>query len=204
MLTNPARKSLAAIFGGLFLVTAWAALRSDGMFGLELDLFRFFYDASDRLWLLALVVTQLGSAWVLLGVVGVLFVTKWRPEPALVVLRAGMLAYVLSVCVKFAVGRPRPALFIDDISVRELIVRGSGFPSTHVAIAAAVGLSLLPYVPKPWRWLPVLGIVLVAWSRLYLGVHTPLDALGGFLLGAFIALVAVYIPWWGVEKRRKR
>jgi len=186
------RSILIGLLLVLFLLTAWTAQHSATMTGWELTVFRYFYDASDKMWLFALGVTQLGSAWALLALVGVLFVARWRPEPALVVLRAGFFAYVLSIVAKYIVGRPRPALLLDTVVTREVIVRGHGFPSTHVALATAISLALLPYLPKKLRWLPIVWIGLVAWSRLYLGVHTPLDVLGGFLLGALVALAAAY------------
>jgi membrane-associated phospholipid phosphatase len=47
---------------------------------------------------------------------------------------------------------------------------------------------------------PFVWIVLVAWSRIYLGVHAPLDVVGGFVLGLLVVLLAEKIPW---PKRKK-
>lgn len=181
----------------------WVATHSVTMGPLEKSIFTTLYDASDQLGIFALLITQLGNAWVLIAVVGLLFVLKWRPDPALAVLRAGLFAYIIAFIAKYAVGRPRPPLLMNDVMSREIVVRGFGFPSGHVALATAVSLALLPYLPRRLWWLPVPWIGLVAWSRLYLGVHTPLDVLGGFCLGVFVALAAVYIPW-GVEKSIKK
>lgn len=195
---------MMGVLATMFVVTAWVASHTGTMSELEETIFRFFYEAADSLWVFALVMTQLGSGWVLMGLVGLLFVLKRRPEPALIVLRAGVLAYLLAEIAKRVVGRPRPSYILDDVVFREIVVHGWGFPSGHTALATAVGLSILPYIPKRWRWLPVVWIGVVAWSRLYLGVHTPLDVLGGLILGAFVALAASYIPWWGVDNRPKR
>lgn len=167
----------------------------------EKSIFTALYDTSDQLGVFALIITQLGNAWVLIAIVGLLFVLKWRPDPALTVLRAGLLAYILATGAKVLVGRPRPPLLLEDVMSREIVVRGFGFPSGHVALATAVSLALLPYLPKRLWWLPVPWVALVAWSRLYLGVHTPLDVVGGFCLGVFVATASTYIP---VEKLTKR
>jgi glycosyltransferase 2 family protein len=201
--TFPYRLLLIGLSAAAFLALCIVARQSATMGSLERAIFTTLYDTSDQLGIFALLITQLGNAWVLIAIVGLLFVLKWRPDPALTVLRAGLLAYILATVAKLAVGRPRPPLLIEDVISREIVVRGFGFPSGHVALATAVSLALLPYVPKRLWWLPIPWICLVAWSRLYLGVHTPLDVLGGFFLGLCVALATTYLPW-GVEKSPKK
>jgi len=188
----------------MFGFTAWVARYSATLDGFELTVFNYFYNASDNLWLIALTVTQLGSIWFLVLLIGMFFVVKRRPDPALRVMRAGVLTFGAAVVAKSLVGRPRPSYLLENVVLREVGVRGLGFPSAHTALATAVSLTLLPYLPRKWRWLPIPWIGLVAWSRLYLGAHTPLDILGGFLLGLLVAICASYIPWWGVENRSNR
>lgn len=63
-----------------------------------------------------------------------------------------------------------------------------GFVSSHAANLAALFMFLLPYLKKYTFSIYVLGIYvfLVAYSRVYLGVHFPSDVLCGAMLGAFI------------------
>ncbi|HTE58001.1 MAG TPA: phosphatase PAP2 family protein [Verrucomicrobiae bacterium] len=197
----PYKPLVVGLSAAAFLILCGVALQSATMGPLEKSIFTTLYDASDQLGIFALLITQLGNAWVLIAIVGLLFVLKWRPEPALTVLRAGLLSYILATVAKVLVGRPRPPLLLEEVISREIVVRGFGFPSGHVALATAVSLALLPYLPKRLWWLPVPWIILVAWSRLYLGVHTPLDVLAGFCLGVFVAAASTYIP---VEKFAKR
>lgn len=177
-----------SLLGGLFIGLSILAASGE-MSSLEQTVFLWLYGASDGWRWFALLVTQLGSIWMVMGVVGLLFVTRWNPMAALRVLRNSVITYAFVELAKFLIDRPRPMHLLHDISAREVVVFGNGFPSGHTALATVVALTVFPYVPRRFRWLIVVWIVLVAWSRVYLGVHAPLDVLGGFIIGAFVVLV---------------
>jgi glycosyltransferase 2 family protein len=108
-----------------------------------------------------------------------------RIGPPLAVLGAGLLARLITPLVKDLVERGRPAVLLDDVRVREH-PGGFGFPSSHTSIAVAVAVVVACCIPKA-RW-PVLVIAaLVAVGRMYVGVHLPLDLLGGAALGVLAA-----------------
>jgi len=78
-----------------------------------------------------------------------------------------------------------------------------GFVSSHAtnSFALVVFLSLL--LKKFHPWLPALLIVwgiLIAYSRVYLGVHYPGDVLGGAILGAGIGWV-LFVIYQQIEHR---
>lgn len=133
-----------------------------------------------------LALTQLGSAASVAVAVFVSYLGGYR-QLAWRLLLTGYSAYVLVLLAKGLVDRPRPYLLISGIHERELLVSGSGFPSGHTAVATALALTLAPHLPKHWRWLPLAWIVGVALSRVYLGVHAPLDIVGGFGIGLAVA-----------------
>ena len=94
--------------------------------------------------------------------------------------------------------RDRPAVpRLDDLPVDE------SFPSGHVAASTVVyvGLALVISSWARRRWVTavvwtvaVLAVLTVAMSRMYRGMHHPLDTVSGLLLGAgclLVALVAV-------------
>jgi len=69
------------------------------------------------------------------------------------------------------------------------------FPSSHAANITA-SMLFLGLVYR--RWLPVLlaFAFAVSYSRVYVGVHWPLDSAAGMLVGAALALAA----WWGYKR----
>ena len=71
----------------------------------------------------------------------------------------------------------------------------SSFPSDHATFMAAVALSLarcsatrLQGLALAAFWFPM------AWARIYLGVHFPVDMLGGLAIGT---LAMLCVQWWG-------
>jgi len=112
--------------------------------------------------------------------------------------RALVFAVTVGVCwgatesMKFLVQRPRPRL---SAPVFETPASFS-FPSGHTAFACAIVLALLLTL-RDWRYewvVIVLGsglVVLVAWSRMYLGVHFPTDVTASVLLTVSVAGVVI-------------
>ncbi|MDC7245511.1 MAG: phosphatase PAP2 family protein [Sphaerochaetaceae bacterium] len=95
---------------------------------------------------------------------------------------------------KAIVKAPRPYQVIAEIEGKRVhTATGYSFPSGHTTGAAAFYSSLSMIFRK--RWLSIicsLIIVIVALSRIYLGVHWPLDVFGGLALG--ITGTAILFP----------
>ncbi|SIT08139.1 phosphatase PAP2 family protein [Achromobacter sp. MFA1 R4] len=71
----------------------------------------------------------------------------------------------------------------------------ASFPSNHTIIIATFAFALiLDRQRAAWGWLALAGAALVGTSRVYLGVHFPLDIAGGLLLAPVAA--AITIPLW--------
>ena len=64
------------------------------------------------------------------------------------------------------------------------------FPSGHTCASFAAGLVYLKMLPRRYGVAAILLAVLIAFSRLYVGVHYPTDILGGILVGSFAAWAA--------------
>jgi undecaprenyl-diphosphatase len=119
-------------------------------------------------------------------------VTK-RFWPAVAVLGAALVARAASQVVKDLVDRARPAALVDHVHLREHI-DGPGYPSAHTTIAFALAIVVACCFSRI-RW-PVLGIALmVGLARMYMGVHLPLDVVGGAALGLLVAVPFVTGLW---------
>jgi hypothetical protein len=107
-----------------------------------------------------------------------------------------MLSFMLNQWAKGWFDTPRPFLIDPDVVRTERAAAGAlgpGFPSGHAQSSSTFwGIAAL-MVKRRWFWLSALGLIaLISFSRLYLGVHLPIDVLGGLLLGGlFVALTAV-------------
>lgn len=94
--------------------------------------------------------------------------------------------------------RPNPALLFDPLAPEN---GSDSFPSGHVACAVAVGFALY-FLARGTRWAKVTAVgaaamaLVVAWSRLYIGVHYPTDVAASFLAAS--AAVVLLTGLWNV------
>lgn len=182
-------------------ISTWLATKKRLVLGEE-HILRFAYGLPEDLRLIFLIITLLGSVWVLAVVLTVLLI-KARFDIALRLILASSATYIIVGIAKEIVGRPRPGV-LSQILQRELFVMGYGFPSAHTALATTIAIVLAAYLPKN-RWVIVLVWVgLVALSRLYLGVHAPLDIIGGICIGILSAysVLLVLPPHKNISKIR--
>lgn len=107
---------------------------------------------------------------------------------------AFLLSGVLNGVVKSLVNAPRPVGVEGIRSLRVETATGTSFPSGHTQNITAFWVSLIRQMRR--RWVVAVGclmILLVGVSRLYLGVHWPIDVLGGVALGVVSVLIADYL-----------
>lgn len=90
---------------------------------------------------------------------------------------------------------PHPRPFMVGIG-HTLIphVADSSFPSDHATFFSAIGVSLWFMSQRFWAVLVLMMGLVVVWSRLYLGVHFPMDMMGAFVLSAMTSFVL--LPIW--------
>ena len=99
-----------------------------------------------------------------------------------------LIGIALTLLLKLAIARPRP----EDIMNVGFWASAtfSSFPSDH-ASTAFVMFGIMGHHLKKWKlWLYLLA-VLIAISRVYLGVHYPTDVLAGAFLGILVSQLVI-------------
>lgn len=110
-------------------------------------------------------------------------------------------AGIVMEIVKLIVKEPRPVVLLHGQLHERAIETGlNSYPSGHMVVATAMAMILWMILPKTWKWLSLVWIALVGISRIYLGVHTPLDVIGGVAIGmmavSFVQLLPFSIAKW--------
>ncbi len=131
-------------------------------------------------------VTDLGTAWFSAIPLAIIVLVRnrnaWRAVVAGTLL--GLAVGGLNQLIKFLVARPRPPVALPETKVFGPVLSMNSFPSGHTVMAFIVFALLFRLDRRvAWGWLPI--ALLIAFSRMYLGVHFPSDVLVGGLIGFF-------------------
>lgn len=137
-----------------------------------------------------------GLIWVMLFFLLGIFVGRrnWREQvhefaTFLIAGFAAVFAYATNYLISLVYFRVRPFAALMD--VHQLIVKEAtekSFPSDHAALAFAIAIAVL-LAHRKWGVAMLVMAVLVAFGRVFVGVHYPTDILVGALVGAFWAIV---------------
>lgn len=182
---------IAGLIAAVLVFGTTAYIASQGtVFGWEVTWFRELNNQSEGWYRWMVIVTFFGSTlWAPIAV-GLAFLARlYRLALRLALTILG--SYTVVYLAKHFIERERPLGLLTDVHAR-VVETGMGFPSGHATLATVITLTLLPYIAGKWRWLLPVPIVLVCISRLYLGVHLPLDLIGGVAIGtAAVAFVRI-------------
>lgn len=119
----------------------------------------------------------------------ILFIVHKRRAMAILLIGVGGAA-IINALLKMSFQRIRPSLWVPIITEKSY-----SFPSGHAMLSSALALSVILILWKTrWRWIAVTAgtiyIVIIGFSRLYLGVHYPSDVAAGWLV-SFVWLLTV-------------
>ncbi len=152
--------------------------------------------------------------WIPLYLLLALFLFRRYRKKAWIVVAAVVISVFLSdqSCnlIKRTVQRPRPSHNIELVDQVHLVAKpdgtlykgGSyGFPSSHAANAMALAFIVVVFLTRErtlWTLLMFFWMLLVSYSRIYLGVHYPGDIIVGWCVGAIWSGLIIF----GLQKSK--
>ena len=144
-----------------------------------------------------MVVLSHGGAlvWAISAVLlGLVFRGRW-PGVFQVTLAIGLAALLADFAAKPVVSRHRPFVSYTGFELMAKPQRSGSFPSTHAAGAFAGAFALSRVFPEMRAALWIMA-ALIAFARVYVGVHYPLDVVGGVVIGLAAAAFAMGGTRW--------
>ena len=128
---------------------------------------------------------MLGLVWIGIGLA--LALLRRRPTLLLAIVAADGIADLLARAFKSVVDVQRPAFRYAEPKALVHVPHDHSFPSGHAATSFACATTLALAFPRLAVPLYLLAAA-IAYSRVYVGVHYPLDVLGGAVLGIAVAI----------------
>ena len=139
-----------------------------------------------------------GIVWFALAVIATLRLR--RPLIFPLVVAAYFLAAAITDVLKLVIDRHRP---VDHPLVPALATHS--FPSGHAATSFACAATLATFVSRRGQIVLYVLAAGIAYSRVYVGVHYPLDVAAGALLGVLVGLAVLRaLPRLAAVRRRSR
>lgn len=146
-------------------------------------------------------ISFLGNAgwfWILLSFILLLF-RKTRKAGAAAAAALIISALLTNVCIKNMVTRIRPYEVLENLELLIPEQKDFSFPSGHTSASFAAAVAYLRMLSRKWSAAAIVLAVLIALSRLYVGVHYPLDVFAGAVIGSISGWIGAEI----VKKYKK-
>ena len=141
-----------------------------------------------------------GWFWIVLGVV--LLIPKKTRKSGFTALLALIIGSVITnLVLKTAVARIRPYDAVEGLVPLVKKLRDYSFPSGHTCASFSCAVVYYKMYPDIKGKGAMVLAVLIALSRLYVGVHYPTDVLGGAIVGWLSAILALKISVFTEKKK---
>ncbi|MFA5128766.1 MAG: phosphatase PAP2 family protein [Patescibacteria group bacterium] len=114
------------------------------------------------------------------------------------IILAAFFSYLIKIIINLIYFRPRP-FSVHDVNLLIGKISDGSFPSAHTFLSFVMAFGIYFYNRKLGAVLIILA-AFVSVSRVYVGVHYPLDILGGIILAGLAAYAVNKINWKKIFK----
>ncbi len=144
-------------------------------------------------------VGELGLIWIVLGIF-LIYSQRHHPKRMIEILIGIILSSFAAVgFLKPIILRLRPEFTLANINIYTKSTDYLSFPSGHAAVSFSAAFILSRIYPKGGVYFYTLAL-LIALSRVYLGVHYPLDILAGGIIGIICGYITLKLCGITIKK----
>ena len=140
------------------------------------------------------VITTLGNGgafWIVLTLLLLLVFKRTRRMGVYCAASMLLTLLVVNLCIKPLAARTRPYELIQGLEILVARPHDFSFPSGHSANSLTCAWAIFRLAPKKYGVPALVLAVLIALSRLYVGVHYPTDVLAGAAIGILLSEIAL-------------
>jgi membrane-associated phospholipid phosphatase len=199
----------------VFIIVKQGAFSVDGYIEIQKDFFFYLNSKLSQNPSLQFNLTQLGDALILFSLLTIFIV--YAPKLWGAILTSSIITLITSFLLKKLFAVPRPAAMFDHDSfviIGKTLSGHTSLPSGHSITAfTIISLLLFAFMPKRFTskiiwsvFMIALGFV-IAFSRVGVGAHFPLDVVIGCTIGYMSAILGIVINnkvnWWAWMKNKK-
>ena len=149
-------------------------------------------DFMTRFWKFITSLGNLGTIWIIISLV-LIFIPKTKKIGVMSGIALILSLIFINIILKNMVASPRPFTEIENLVCLVSKPREYSFPSGHASSSFASAVIFLKKLKKRYSIPLFLLAVMIAFSRLYIGVHYPTDVLCGAIFGTLIGFLAMWI-----------
>ena len=140
-------------------------------------------------------ITSLGNAgwfWILLTII-LLIPEKTRKIGIASAVSLLIGTIITNLALKNIVARTRPYEVVEGLQLLVGKAHDFSFPSGHSCASFASAFIIYKMAPEKYGIPALILASLIAFSRLYVGIHYPTDVIAGIIIGIFSAVMSLYI-----------